>query len=118
MGVIPAPAIAAIFSAVQIPPPTAIRSVTHVISIRIRLRLTRTFLFSAFLFRERLLRKGLSRKIEPRTIASAQTAGNAFLLSDSTRGEIDNAPGFPSRLRFILRHPLSFCSDPLPALTF
>jgi hypothetical protein len=48
MCVIPARAAAPMFSAVQIPPPTPIRSVTHVMSIPILSRVTRTFLTAGF----------------------------------------------------------------------
>lgn len=76
MCVIPERDIDAIFSAVQIPPPTAIRSVTHVMSIPILRRAARTFLSAGLL--------GENQSTEN---AFAAIAFRVF-LPDPTRGEI------------------------------
>jgi hypothetical protein len=92
MCVIPSRDTFAMLSADQIPPPTAIRSVTHVISIPI-LRNARCLTFPG-VFREHPLNR------EP--------FSSSFSLRDPTRGEIDN-PHVSVELQlpgFILRYPL------------
>src|SRR5437588_160466 len=85
-------------SAFQIPPPTAIRSVTHVISIPTLRPLTRTFLSAGNIWRDSFLK------------LSVGNASSSFRQRDSTRGETESALGPPpisaSLPRFILRYPL------------
>jgi hypothetical protein len=97
MCVIPARDAAPMFSGVQIPPPTPIRSVTHVTSIPILSRVTRTFLPAGF-FPE-----------VPLPGCAAASAGRSLAPFVSNRGEIES-PGARTRasvswLRFILRYP-------------
>lgn len=86
MCVIPARDAAPMFSGVQIPPPTPIRSVTHVTSIPILSRVTRTFLPAGF-FPQVLL---------PRCAAASAARSLAPFVSN--RSGIEN-PGLGPALR-------------------